>query len=171
MREALAATLATTGEGGAPDARTVALRRLTADGVEFGTSSDSGKGRQLAADPRAAVVLYWRELLQQLRVTGRVERLGEAESDDLFARRTREAQAATLVSEQDAPLDDLDRLRDAARDILGAEGPIGRPERWYAYRVVPELIEFWHGSPDRLHRRLRYVRDDEGVWSVSRVQP
>ncbi|MGH1526343.1 pyridoxine 5'-phosphate oxidase C-terminal domain-containing protein [Leifsonia sp. L25] len=114
------------------------------------------------------MVLYWRELLQQLRVTGRVERLGEAESDDLFARRTREAQAATLVSEQDAPLDDLDRLRDAARDILGAEGPIGRPERWYAYRVVPELIEFWHGSPDRLHRRLRYVRDDEGVVGLAR---
>lgn len=171
VREALAATLATIGEDGAPDARAVALRRLTADGVEFGTSSDSRKGRQLAADPRAAVVLYWRELLQQLRVTGRVERLGEAESDDLFSRRTREAQAATMVSEQDAPLDDLDRLRDAARDALAADGPIGRPERWYAYRVVPELIEFWHGSPDRLHRRLRYVRGDGGAWSVSRVQP
>lgn len=171
VREALAATLATTDDDGAPDARTVALRRLTADGAEFGTSSDSRKGRQLTADPRAAVVLYWRELLQQVRVTGRVERLGDDESDDLFARRTREAQAATTVSEQDAPLDDLDLLRAAARDILAAEGPIGRPEHWYAYRVVPDLIEFWHGSPDRLHRRLRYVRVDGGAWTVSRVQP
>lgn len=116
-------------------------------------------------------MLYWRELLQQVRVTGRVERLGDDESDDLFARRTREAQAATTVSEQDAPLDDLDLLRAAARDILAAEGPIGRPEHWYAYRVVPDLIEFWHGSPDRLHRRLRYVRVDDGAWTVSRVQP
>ncbi|MDR6611062.1 pyridoxal 5'-phosphate synthase [Leifsonia sp. 1010] len=172
VREALAATLATTDEDGAPDARTVALRRLTADGVEFGTSSDSRKGRQLAADPRAAVVLYWRELLQQVRVTGHVERLGDAESDDLFARRTREAQAATTVSEQDAPLDDLDLLRAATRDLLAAEGPIGRPEHWYAYRVVPDLIEFWHGSPDRLHRRLRYERGDGGGgWTVARVQP
>ena len=137
----------------------------------FGTSADSRKGRQLAADPRAAVVLYWRELLQQVRVTGRVERLGDEESDDLFARRTREAQAATMVSEQDAPLDDLDLLRAAARDILSADGAIGRPEHWYAYRVVPELVEFWHGSPDRLHRRLRYVRVDGGAWTVSRVQP
>ncbi|MFF9564803.1 pyridoxal 5'-phosphate synthase [Leifsonia sp. NPDC014704] len=171
VREALAATLATTDEDGAPDARTVALRRVTAEGVEFGTSSDSRKGRQLAADPRAAVVLYWRELLQQVRVTGRVERLGDAESDDLFARRTREAQAATMVSEQDAPLDDLDQLRAAVRDVLAADGPIGRPEHWYAYRVVPDLIEFWHGSPDRLHRRLRYEWADGGGWTVARVQP
>lgn len=179
VREALAATLATTDQDGSPDARTVALTRLTADGVDFGTSSGSRKGRELQTQPRAAVVLYWRELLQQLRIAGRVERLGAEESDALFAARGREAQAATTVSEQDAPLDDLDLLRAAARDILAAEGPIGRPENWYAYRVIPETIEFWHGSPDRLHRRLRYERgaggsaggSTDGGWSVRRVQP
>ncbi|WP_285115176.1 pyridoxal 5'-phosphate synthase [Leifsonia sp. fls2-241-R2A-40a] len=170
VREALAATLATTGGDGAPDARTVALTGLAADGVTFGTSELSRKGRELAADPRAAVVLYWRELLQQLRIHGTVERMDEAGSDAMFARRGREAQAATTVSEQDAPLDDLDLLRAAARDVLAAEGPIGRPEHWYGYRVVPSTIEFWHGSPDRLHRRLRYDRGDGG-WSVLRLQP
>lgn len=170
VREALAATLATAGPDGIPDARTVALTRLAADGVEFGTSETSRKGRELAGNPRAAVVLYWRELLQQLRIHGAVERLDEAESDAMFARRGREAQAATTVSEQDAPLDDLDLLRAAARDILAADGPIGRPAHWTGYRVVPDAIEFWHGSPDRLHRRLRYRRADDG-WTVDRLQP
>ncbi|RDV44991.1 pyridoxamine 5'-phosphate oxidase [Leifsonia sp. ku-ls] len=171
VREALAATLATADAEGVPDARTVLLVGVDADEVTFGTSSTSRKGRELGENPRAAVVLYWRELLQQLRIQGRVERLGGAESDALFAGRGREAQAATFVTEQDAPLTDLDELRAAARDVLAAEGPIGRPEHWSGYRVVPEVVEFWHGSPDRLHRRLRYERDAGGGWSVVRLQP
>jgi pyridoxamine 5'-phosphate oxidase len=172
VREALAATLATADADGVPDARTVLLTRLDADSAAFSTSEASRKGRQLAENPRAAVVLYWRELLQQLRISGPVERLSAAESDALFAARVREAQAATLVSEQDAPLDDLDELRAAARDLIAADGPIGRPEHWHGYRVVPAVIEFWHGSPDRLHRRLRYERPAAGgAWSVHRLQP
>lgn len=170
VREALAATLATAGADGIPDARTVALTGMDAEAVTFGTSSISRKGRELAENPNAAVVLYWRELLQQVRILGPVERLGDAESDALFAGRGRESQAATLVTEQDAPLDDLDALRAAARDVLAAEGAIGRPEHWHGYRVVPSVVEFWHGSPDRLHRRLRYERDGDG-WSVERLQP
>ena len=170
VREALAATLATAGADGVPDARTVALTGVAADGVTFGTSELSRKGRELAENPRAAVVLYWRELLQQLRIHGTVELLDGATSDEFFARRGREAQAATTVSEQDAPLDDLDLLRTAARDLLSADGPIGRPDHWRGYRVVPDAIEFWHGSPDRLHRRLRYRRGEAG-WTVERLQP
>jgi pyridoxamine 5'-phosphate oxidase len=146
------------------------LTEVGADAVAFGTSARSRKGRELAENPRAAVVLYWRELLQQVRILGPVELLGDAESDALFAGRGREAQAATLVSEQDALLDDLDELRTAARDVLAAEGAIGRPDHWLGYRVVPAVIEFWHGSPDRLHRRLRYERAGDG-WSVVRLQP
>lgn len=171
VREALAATLATADADGVPDARTVLLVGVDADAVNFGTSSTSRKGRELEANPRAALVLYWRELLQQVRIQGPVQRLGAAESDALFAGRGREAQAATFVTEQDAPLTDLDELRRAAREVIASEGPIGRPEHWSGYRVVPEVVEFWHGSPDRLHRRLRYERGSDGSWSVERLQP
>lgn len=170
VREELAATLATADADGVPDARTVLLVGVDTESVTFGTSSTSRKGRELEQNPRAAVVLYWRELLQQVRIQGSVQRLGAAESDALFAGRGREARAATVVTEQDAPLTDLDELRAAARDVLAAEGPIGRPEHWSGYRLVPEVVEFWHGSPDRLHRRLRYDRSGGG-WSVVRLQP
>ncbi|MEN2741738.1 pyridoxal 5'-phosphate synthase [Microbacterium sp. X-17] len=171
VREALAATLATASPEGIPSSRTLRLAALSADGVVFGTSAASRKGRDLAANPVASVTVYWRELALQLRLDGGVEVLEADASDALFADRPPAARAATVVSEQDAALDDLAVLRARAESLAAAGAPIARPADWWGYRLVPSSIEFWQGSPDRLHRRLRYERADGGAWSVRGLQP
>lgn len=169
--EALAATLATATPDGIPSSRTLRLAGLTADGVVFGTSSASRKGRDLAANPRASVTVYWRELALQLRLDGPVETLDPAASDALFADRPPAARAATVASRQDAPLGDLAELRDRAQALLADGRTIAREPDWLGYRLVPSSIEFWQASPDRLHRRLHYERSAAGDWAVRGLQP
>jgi pyridoxamine 5'-phosphate oxidase len=120
--------------------------------------------------PWAAGTLYWRELLQQINIAGPVERLDNQISDALFARRSREAQAATIVSHQSESLDDEDALRAKAEALIASGEPLARPQDWAAYRLVPEEIEFWQGNVNRLHRRLLY-RLENGEWLAKRLQP
>ena len=136
----------------------------------FAGSHESRKGRDLAVNPRAAGTLYWRETLQQITVEGPVEKLSEAESDALFAERPQAGQATAIASHQGEALANPAALREAADSVAHRAEPLRRPSRWGGYRLDPDLIEFWHGSPDRLHRRLLYVRTD-GVWSHRRLQP
>lgn len=170
LREPFAATLATVDEDGAPRTRTVLVKDVDAHGLLFGTSTTSRKGRHLAARPRAALTLYWRETLQQVNVAGTAEVLPDEVADALFARRTRSAQAATAASRQSRPLSSEADLRAEAARLAEADGPVRRPADWAAYRVVPDAVELWYGSPDRLHRRLQYVRTGES-WSATRLQP
>lgn len=170
VREPLSAVLATATPDGIPSSRTVSLKEVTAEGVVFGSSASSRKGRELAANPRASVTLYWRELLLQLRLDGAVEVLDDAASDELFAARPPGARATTAVSAQSAPLDDIDRLRTAAARAVASGRPVPRPDDWHAFVLRPSAIEFWHGSPDRLHRRLRYERTASG-WTATLLQP
>lgn len=171
VRESLAATLATASADGVPSSRTVRLAELTADGAVFGTSSSSRKGRELAANPRASITVYWRELVLQVRLDGPVEVLDADASDALFADRPAAARAATVASRQDEVLDDVDALHARAQELLAEGVPIDRPADWWGYRVVPASIEFWQGSADRLHRRLRYEREAAGRWSAYGLQP
>ncbi|MDC7122481.1 pyridoxal 5'-phosphate synthase [Cellulomonas fimi] len=170
LREPFAATLATVDEHGDPRTRTVLLKTVDEHGLVFGSSTTSRKGRHLAARPRAALTVYWRETLQQVNVTGAVEVLPDDVADTLFARRTRDAQAATAASRQSRPLTSEPDLRAEAARLAAAEGPVVRPADWVAYRVVPDAVELWYGSPDRLHRRLQYVRMG-ATWEATRLQP
>lgn len=170
LREPFAATLATVDEHGDPRTRTVLLKDVDEHGLVFGSSTTSRKGRHLAAHPRAALTVYWRETLQQVNVTGSVEVLPDDIADALFARRTREAQAATAASRQSRPLSSEVDLRAEAARLAEADGPVVRPADWVAYRVVPDAVELWYGSPDRLHRRLQYVRTGT-TWESTRLQP
>ncbi len=167
VREPRALALATADGEGRPSVRTLLVKQLSPTLV-FAGGYESRKGRDLAVNPRAAGTLYWRETLQQITIEGPVERLSEAESDALFAERPAAGKATTVASDQGEALADPDDLRQRA-DELGSED-LRRPPNWGGFRLDPDLVEFWHGSPTRLHRRLLYIKGDGG-WSHRRLQP
>jgi dihydrophenazinedicarboxylate synthase len=169
VREPRALALATADAEGRPSNRTLLLKQIS-PALVFAGSYESRKGRDLAVNPRAAGTLYWRETLQQIVVEGPVTRLSEAESDAIFGERPQAGQATTVASEQGKSLADPAELREAAHALAHRSEPLHRPRRWGGYRLDPDLIEFWHGSPDRLHRRLLYVKED-GRWTHRRLQP
>jgi pyridoxamine 5'-phosphate oxidase len=164
--------IATVDPSGASDARMVLLKAHGPEGFRFYTNRDSAKGRQLAADPRASLVIYWRELDRQVRARGRVEPLDEAASDAYFASRPRDSQLGAWASPQSEPLDsreELDaRLAEAEARFEGRDVP--RPPHWGGYELVPELIEFWQGQVGRMHDRFRYTRSAE-AWTIERLAP
>jgi pyridoxamine 5'-phosphate oxidase len=171
-----AMTVATTDSGGDPDARMVLLKGVDARGFRFFTNQRSAKGGQLAERPRAALILYWRELDRQVRVRGAVERLTDQESDGYFATRSPDSQVGAWASPQSEPIADreaLDLRLEQARERFGTE-PVARPEWWGGYLVVPEAIEFWQGQVGRLHDRFRYRREigaGDGSWTIERLAP
>lgn len=167
VREPRALALATADAEGRPSSRILLLKQVT-PALVFSGSYESRKGRELAENPRAAGTLYWRETLQQVTVEGPVRRLSEEESDAIFGERPADAQATTVASRQGVPLEDPAALRRAADSA--AEKPLHRPAQWGGWRLDPDLVEFWHGSPDRLHRRLLYIKDERG-WKHKRLQP
>jgi pyridoxamine 5'-phosphate oxidase len=169
-----AMTLATVDADGAPDARMVLLKGFDSDGFRFFTNYQSAKGGELQANPRAALVIYWRELDRQIRVRGTVERLTAQESDAYFASRPRDSQVASSISPQSRRIEreELDWLYRELLDRLGDEDPV-RPEHWGGYLVRPAAIEFWQGRESRMHDRFLYTRNtgDEDGWSIERLAP
>jgi pyridoxamine 5'-phosphate oxidase len=175
LPEPNAMVVATADADGAPDARIVLMKGYDAAGVVFVTSYASAKGAELAVNPRAALVFPWHALHRQVRLTGTVERVGDAASDALWSPRPRGAQLAAVASVQSTEVDSRAELerRVALLDEETGPGPVPRPPVWGGYRVVPRRVEFWQGGADRLHDRLVFVRDDEegGGWVVRRLAP
>jgi pyridoxamine 5'-phosphate oxidase len=167
-----AMALATVDADGAPDARMVLLKGFGPDGFRFFTNLESAKGRQLGARPRAALVLYWRELDRQVRIRGLVDKVAPEADDEYFATRPEAARIGAWASPQSRPLPDREtldqRVREATERFAGADVP--RPEFWGGYVVRPERIEFWQGQAARLHDRFVYVREGDG-WSIQRLAP
>jgi pyridoxamine 5'-phosphate oxidase len=159
--------LATASADGAPSLRMVLLKSFDDRGLVFFTHTTSRKGRELAANPRAALLLYWRELGRQVRVEGTVAEVPADESDAYFATRPAGARAGAAVSRQSEVLES----RAALEAAVAAVGPDPqRPETWGGYRVAPAAWEFWQHRDDRLHDRFRYTRGDGG-WAIDRLYP
>lgn len=170
VREPGAMVVATADERGHTSSRVVLLKDLDHRGLLFSGPRTGRKGREIAANPWAAVNFYWRETAQQVNLAGPVRFTSDEESDGLFAERSAAARATTVVSRQSEPLDSEQALRDRAAELVERGGELTRPHGWGGYLLVPERIEFWHGRRDRLHRRLLYTRSAAG-WTATRLQP
>lgn len=166
-----AMTLATIGLDGMPAARLVLLKELDERGFVFFTNYRSRKGKELAQTPKAALVFWWPELERQVRIEGTVERISAVESDRYFATRPLGSRWGAWASQQSEILESYEELEAAVANIAARYGEaVPRPEHWGGYRVLPTLIEFWQGRPNRLHDRLCY-RYQGGNWQMVRLYP
>ena len=167
-----AMTLATVDAAGRPTARIVLMKGVDARGVVFHTNYDSRKGRDLAANPRAALLFFWVGLERQVRIDGAAERVSAEDSDAYFAARPRGSQISAWASPQSAPVADRPWLeaRVAEFEARFASGAVPRPPNWGGMRVVPDRFEFWQGRTSRLHDRLVWSRQGDR-WTIERLAP
>lgn len=171
--DSTAMTLATVGADGRPRARIVLLKDYSHRGFVFFTNYDSRKARDLAENPHASLLFFWRSLERQVRVEGTVEKVSAGESDAYFETRPIESRISVYASRQSQPVksrDALEALFNAAAARFDGK-PVPRPEWWGGYRLVPDALEFWQGRTQRLHDRLRYARQPEGSWQRDRLAP
>ncbi|MDQ3495240.1 MAG: pyridoxamine 5'-phosphate oxidase [Pseudomonadota bacterium] len=158
-----------------PSARTVLLKDHDARGFVFYTHCDGRKGRELQANPRAALLWHWPRVQAgvQVRIEGPVETVADDEADAYFASRPRGSQVGAWASKQSETLASRDafeaRMARAEAEFAGREVP--RPPRWTGFRVRPDSIEFWYGADFRLHERQLYERDTAGVWTRRMLYP
>jgi len=172
MPEPTAFALATAADSGQPSVRMLLLKGVDRDGFVFYTNLESRKGRELAANRRAAMNFHWAPLERQVRIEGRVIPVSNQEADAYFATRPRGSQIGAWASRQSRPMEratDLDaRVAEFEGKFDGRDVP--RPAFWSGYRLEPSAIEFWRGRPNRLHERQLYVREGEG-WRVQLLYP
>lgn len=172
--DANAMSLATVDADGLPNVRMVLLKDIDAAGLTFFTNTESAKGRELAANPRAALCFHWKSIRRVVRFRGNVAPVSAQEADAYFATRARGSQIGAWASTQSRPLESRFALekavaREAARFGLS---PVPRPESWSGYRLAPVEIEFWVNRPFRLHDRLQFKRDEPGSpWRTQRLYP
>lgn len=172
--EPTAMTVATVGKGGRPSARTVLLKGLDERGFVFFTNFDSSKGRQLAANPQAALLFHWKLIREgvQVKIEGSVEPVTAAEADAYFASRPRPSQIGAWASLQSQTLpsrEEFERRIDEMEKRF-EDQPVPRPPHWSGFRIVPEMVEFWYGARYRLHERQRYERIN-GEWNQRMLYP
>ena len=168
-----AMTLATATLDGIPSARMVVLRGFDTKGLCFYTDYDSQKGKELAENPRAALVLYWRELDRQVRINGTVQKMTAAESDAYFESRPIDSKLAVWSERQSIVISGREHLTtnfETAKQKY-SDHEIPRPPHWGGYRLIPNMFEFWQGCPSRLHDRIRYTLKDNGNWEIERLSP
>jgi pyridoxamine 5'-phosphate oxidase len=172
LPEPEAMALATATPGGAPSVRFVLLKGIDERGVEFYTNYESRKGRELAANPQAALAILWRPLQRQVRLEGLVERLSAAESDAYFATRARLSRIGAWASHQSTEIPDRASLeaRVAEFEARHPGDDVPRPPYWGGYVLRPHAIEFWEGRPNRLHDREVFSRGRDG-WTSRRLSP
>jgi pyridoxamine 5'-phosphate oxidase len=172
LKEPTAMTLATATSDGLPSARMVLLKGVDQRGFIFFTNYQSRKGRELDRNPRAALVFYWAQLDRQIRIVGRVAKIGAPESDAYFHSRPLGSRFSAAVSRQSEVIESRDALERALAGLKARypEGGPPRPTYWGGYVVEPDEIEFWQQGEFRLHDRLRYRRAGSD-WVVDRLSP
>lgn len=168
-----AMTLATASSDAVPSARIVLLKGFSNEGFVFFTNYQSYKGQQLAENPKACLVFYWKELERQVRITGLVAKISAVDSDTYFSSRPAGSQVGALASPQSQVIPNREWLDDHYEQLRKSLDPenIQRPDHWGGYLVKPVIIEFWQGRPSRLHDRIQYSLQDDGHWKIERLAP
>ena len=168
-----AMSLATAGQDAKPSVRIVLLKSFDEDGFVFFTNYESEKGKQLEANPYAALGFYWIELDRQIRISGKVDKTSRKESQTYFRSRPVGSQLSAWASRQSAVLDGR-RVLDARMEEMNerfADKRVPLPPHWGGYRLKPDNMEFWQGRSNRLHDRFRYTRQSDGSWLIERLAP
>lgn len=173
LDEINAMTLATASATGMPSARIVLLKSVSEAGFVFFTNYNSQKGKELEENPRACLVFFWKELERQVKITGVAEKVSAAESDEYFNSRPEGSRIGAWASPQSSVIESREiietNITNYARQF--AKGEIARPPHWGGYIVIPAVIEFWQGRPNRLHDRIQYSKMKDGGWKIERLAP
>lgn len=171
--EVNAMTLATASSDGIPAARIVLLKGFSEKGFVFFTNYESFKAQQLADNPKACLVFFWKELERQVRITGLVQQLPALESDEYFHSRPEGSRIGAITSPQSRVIEDRqwidDQFEKNRKRLEGKQFP--RPDYWGGYVVRPVIMEFWQGRPGRLHDRLQYTLQENNEWKLERLAP
>ncbi len=169
-----AMALATVDPDGLPDVRMVLMKGYDSDGFVFYSHIASQKGRELAANPKAALLFHWKSLRRQVRIRGTVTPVTDAEADAYFATRPKQAQIGAWASKQSQPLESRFAFEQAIAKVAARHliGDVPRPPGWSGWRITPQHIEFWHDRPYRLHDRIEFSRDTPAApWTKTRLYP
>ena len=173
LHEINAMTLATADKNGTPSARIVLLKGYDARGFVFFTNYNSAKGNELAENPKASLLFFWKELERQVRIDGSVEKISSIESDIYFKSRPVGSQVGAWASPQSTVIENRQVIENNFQkyEQQFEAGNIPRPEHWGGYLVKPSKIEFWQGRSSRLHDRIQYSLQTDGSWKRERLAP
>ena len=168
-----AMTLATATKNGLPSARIVLLRGFDERGFVFYTDYRSQKGRELAENPNAALVFYWRELDRQVRVAGTISTVSREASEKYFRSRPIGSRLAALASKQGEVISNRQELECKYKQLMETyrHREVPFPPYWGGFRLSPVWLEFWQGRPSRLHDRFRYTHQHGDNWKIERLSP
>jgi pyridoxamine 5'-phosphate oxidase len=173
INDPTAIALSTVDAEGMPNVRMVLLKEIEADGVVFYTNYGSAKGRELEANPKAAIVMHWKSLRRQVRMRGHVTKVGGAKADAYFASRALKSRLGAIASDQSQPLESRAAFMARLAKVTAANGiNPPRPPHWGGFKITPTEIEFWADGAFRLHDRFAWRREaPEKAWEITRLNP
>ena len=170
--EPTAMILSTVSAEGKPSSRIVLLKETGKENLMFFTNYSSRKGKELAANPFAALLFFWPDLQRQVRIEGKVEKTSAIDADQYFASRPEASKLASWASDQSEVIESREKLEEAFQQeiIRFAKEPVARPPHWGGFQLIPESFEFWQGRENRLHDRLKYIKNED-EWTIVRLAP
>ena len=169
-----ALSLATADKSGKPKVRMVLLKGYSDDGFTFYTNFNSSKGKDLKENPKASMCFHWKSLLRQIRIYGKVVKVSDKEADDYYNSRAYKSRIGAWASNQSEVLESrksLDDSIDKFKKKFHDENKVPRPPNWSGWRLVPEEIEFWRDGDNRIHERLKYLRNNGKGWKRFLLNP